>query len=112
MANVPALIVTNSHILCDNALQAEDDKLPILRTEKDIEIHASSVLLRSDSTGATFESEKQAILRQIEKQIGSKQVTAVALQFVPDWVMMNAIQSELSKSWKDAHIEANVNSLS
>lgn len=112
MTSVPALITTNSHSLSDTAVRADDDEPPILRTDKDIGTHADSILVRGDISGKTLKSEKQALLQQIEKQIGSKQVTAAALQFAPDWVMLDAIESELSENWKDAYLEVNANNLS
>lgn len=87
----------------DEALPIDDEESPLPPSYKDIGSFAAAADMRNDLDGMVLQSQKQAALRKIKDEIGSRQVTIGSLEFAPDWVLDDAIHSELATNWKGAY---------
>lgn len=73
---------------------------------KDIGTYANDMPAREDEPHPTMLIRDQSHeLRLISDVIGSKQVTASKLDFVPPWILQEALRSEHESNWKDAYTE-------
>lgn len=91
-----ALIASSSNKNRDVPTPMEDDQPPPPPGYQDIDTLSNSIPTRRDIDGSVLQSQKQNILNEIKREIGSNQVSIGSVQFASSCLMDEAIQSELS----------------
>lgn len=79
--------------------------------EDDIGSHAANITSADDPSERELESDKDILLLLIRQRIGSKQVAASQLSFVPSWLLDEAVEEELAQNWQGAYELVGINSL-
>lgn len=74
-------------------------------SQDDIGVHALKIQDDSYDPHAPISSDKSRILNEIHGVIGSHQVSAGKLSFVPPWISEQAFETEHKNNWSDAYKE-------
>lgn len=77
--------------------------LSLLRHQNLKRLAVEAVEGQTNRDGMLLESQRQMILKQMKGKIGSRQVTHSSLEFWPNWILDQALNSELTTNWKGVY---------
>lgn len=58
---------------------------------------------KSNIEGSSLKSDRETVLSKIKSVIGFKQVTESEIQFAPEWILNDALSTELEENWNSAY---------
>lgn len=93
------------------SLPLDDEVSPTRPTFDDIGRISDLVDKRGNIDGSALDTQRQVILEKVKAEIGARQVSAGSIKFAPDWLLQEAIQSELDSNWKGAYMPIPITSV-
>lgn len=101
--DTPTPMAENVHDAPYNVEPVSDESPPLHPGEKDIRNLLANAQNLDNIDGKNLSSDLQTVLKAVQSEIGSRQVTISSLEFAPDWLIDDSIKSELDTNWIDAY---------
>lgn len=79
--------------------------MPADKACQDIGTIADKVCNTAEITNCTLKSDRGRIVQDIQFKIGQHQVTAKSLEFVPQWLIEEALEKEMDNNWQGPYLE-------